>query len=262
VTYASGVPALHELDLDISSGEIIGVLGESGCGKSTLAASLLHLLPSGTQIHGQIFFQGQDLLSLDGAQLRSIRGSKIALIHQEPGLALSPVMRVGDQIAEVVRAHSVLDREGRRREVEQILQEVQLPQVDRIYNAYPHQLSGGELHRVTIAQALVCRPALVIADESTRSLDLRTQAEILELLANVNRKFGTAILFITHNPASLAGFANRVVVMNAGRIVEEGKTAELFSRPLHPYTNGLLKLVPRTLRDSTAQKFTPEMLHQ
>ena len=260
VTYTSNqhaVPVLRELNLDISAGEIIGVLGESGCGKSTLATSLLRLLPSGTDVKGKILFQGQDILHHNQTQLRSIRGAKISLIHQDPGLALSPVMRVGEQISEVIRAHSTLDRKARRREVEQILSDVQLPEIDRIYNAYPHQLSGGELHRVAIAQAVACRPALVIADESTRSLDLRTQAEILGLLADLNRRLRTAILFITHNPALLAGFAHRVVVMYAGHIVEEGSTAEVFRHPLHPYTDGLLLLVPRALRDSASQKLMP-----
>ena len=260
VTYAGNenpILVLHELNLDIAAGKIIGVLGESGCGKSTLAMSLLRLLPPRTYVVGEILFYGQNIFRLNDAALRCIRGAKISLIHQDPGLALSPVMRIGEQISEVIRAHSTFDHTARRQEVEQILSEVQLLEVDRIYNAYPHQLSGGELHRVAIAQALACRPDLVIADESTRSLDLGTQAEILSLLSNINRKLGTAILFITHNPALLAGFAHRVVVIYAGHIVEEGSTADVFRHPLHPYTNGLLQSVPRSLRESTSQKLVP-----
>jgi len=250
VTYSasSGTPALalQNIDLEIALGEITGILGESGCGKSTLALSLLGLLPTESRVDGEILFQQQNLLGLTERQLQKIRGARIALIHQEPGLALSPVMRVGDQISEVLRAHSDLGRADRQREIKTILDKVSLPEVDRIYNAYPHQLSGGELHRVVIAQALICKPALVIADESTRSLDLATQAEILELLLSLNQEFGTAILFITHNPALLAGFANRVMVMQNGCVVEQGRVTEIFRKPVDPFTRELLNLVPTT----------------
>ena len=250
VTYSASsgtpAPALQNIDLEIAPGEINGILGESGCGKSTLALSLLGLLPTESRVDGEILFQQQNLLGLTERQLQKIRGARIALIHQEPGLALSPVMRVGDQIYEVLRAHSDLGRADRQREVKTILGKVSLPEVDRIYNAYPHQLSGGELHRVAIAQALICKPALVIADESTRSLDLATQAEILELLFLLNQEFGTAILFITHNPALLAGFASRVIVMQNGCVVEQGRVAEIFRKPVDPFTRELLSLVPTT----------------
>jgi oligopeptide/dipeptide ABC transporter ATP-binding protein len=159
-------------------------------------------------------------------------------------------MQVGGQIAEVLHAHRRLNRKAREQESKAILREVRLPNVDRIYGAYPHQLSGGELHRVAIAQALACRPDLVIADEPTRSLDVTIQTEILSVLRELNRKLGTALLFITHNPALLAGFADRVVVMYAGRIVEDGPVSQVFRRPLHPYTKGLLQLIPQSLRDS------------
>ena len=250
VTYSASsgtpAPALQNIDLEIAPGEINGILGESGCGKSTLALSLLGLLPTESRVDGEILFQQQNLLGLTERQLQKIRGARIALIHQEPGLALSPVMRVGDQIYEVLRAHSDLGRADRQREVKTILGKVSLPEVDRIYNAYPHQLSGGELHRVAIAQALICKPELVIADESTRSLDLATQAEILELLLLLNQEFGTAILFITHNPALLAGFASRVIVMQNGCVVEQGRVAEIFRKPVDPFTRELLSLVPTT----------------
>jgi ABC-type dipeptide/oligopeptide/nickel transport system ATPase component len=248
VTYAassgSPVAALNNVDLEIAPGGVVGILGESGCGKSTLALSLLGLLPQGSHVEGEISFQGQNLLTLTLKKLREIRGAKIALIHQEPELALSPVMRVGEQISEVVRAHTSHGRVQRRHAVKQVLEKVCLPDVDRIYDAYPHQLSGGELHRVAIAQALVCQPGLIIADESTRSLDPSTQTEILELLADLNHQFTTAILFITHNPALLAGFADRVLVMQGGRVVEKGLVAEVFRKPMHPFTHELLSLVP------------------
>jgi ABC-type glutathione transport system ATPase component len=250
VTYAtpsgSGVPALENIDLEIAAGEIVGILGESGCGKSTLALSLLGLLPRESRVTGEIVFQGGALLSLTERQFREIRGAKISLIHQGPGLALSPVLRVGNQISEVIQAHSNLGRTERRQAVVEILEQVGLPETERIYNAYPHQLSGGELHRVTIAQALACRPELIIADESTGSLDLETQAEILELLAETNRRFGTTILFITHNPALLAGFSERVIVMHHGHIVEQGSLQRVFCKPDHSFTQELLSLVPGT----------------
>jgi ABC-type dipeptide/oligopeptide/nickel transport system ATPase component len=252
VSYASGssspVVALREVDLEIGKGEVVGILGEFGCGKSTLALSMLGLLPADARVQGSILFRNEELLGLPEKQMRRIRGAGIAMIHQEPGLALSPVMRVGDQIAEVILAHRTLTRTARRQEVESILREVHLADVGRTYTAYPHQLSGGELHRVAIAQALACRPGLIIADEPTRSLDVTVQAEILGVLRNLNQAFGTALLFITHNPALLAGFADRIAVMYAGRAVENGVGAKVFGRPLHPYTRGLLDLVPRSTR--------------
>jgi oligopeptide/dipeptide ABC transporter ATP-binding protein len=238
--------ALHRVGLDVWSGEIVGVLGESGAGKSTLAAAILRMLPSGAESAGSILFQGQDLQQLDEARCRAIRGAQIARIVQEPGLCLNPVMRVGDQIAEVVRAHGKNDPKSRKEQSEAMLREVGFPNVDRVYKAYPHQLSGGELHRIAIAQALVCRPKLVIADEPTRSLDVTAQGEILEVLREMHRKFASALIFITHNPALLAGFADRVVILYAGRIVEEGPVAQVFRRPLHPYTKGLLRLFPKS----------------
>jgi oligopeptide/dipeptide ABC transporter ATP-binding protein len=242
------VMVLRQLDLEIVAGEVVGILGESGSGKSTLARSILRLLPADALVNGSILFRDQELLGLSEKQLRRIRGARISLIHQEPGLALSPVMRVGDQIAQVILAHRTLTRKARKLEVESILREVQLVEAERICAAYPHQLSGGELHRVAIAQALACRPDLIIADEPTRSLDVTVQAEVLGVLRNLNQTFGTAILFITHNPALLAGFANRVAVMYAGRVVEIGSASRVFGRPLHPYTRGLLDLMPRSVR--------------
>jgi len=244
------VPALRQVDLDIAPGEIVGILGESGSGKSTLALSILGLLPAKTSVEGSIFFEDEDLLQAAESGWAAIRGAKIAMIFQEPGLALSPVMRVGSQIAEVIRVHRRWNKKQRKQEVNTILRKTGLSDVDRIYRAYPHQLSGGELHRVAIAQALVCRPDLVIADEPTRSLDVTVQAEVQNALRDINRELGSALIFITHNPALLAGFADRVLVMYAGRIVEEGPVARVYRQPLHPYTKGLLQLVPRLLPDS------------
>jgi oligopeptide/dipeptide ABC transporter ATP-binding protein len=236
--------ALREVDFDIAPGEVVGILGESGSGKSTLALSILGLLPADARVTGSVVLQEEDLLSVDESRWRVIRGARIAMIFQEAGLSLSPVMRVGDQIAEVMRAHLPGNRKRRELECKALLKEVRLDDVDRIYAAYPHQLSGGELHRVAIAQALACRPKLVIADEPTRSLDAPVQAEVLGVLREVNHHFGSSLIFITHNPALLAGFADRVLVMYAGRIVEDGPVSQVFRQPLHPYTKGLLQLLP------------------
>jgi peptide/nickel transport system ATP-binding protein len=237
--------ALSEVSFDLVAGEIVGMVGESGSGKSTLALSLLGLLPARTRREGSIRFQDQDLLQADESSWRAIRGARISMIFQEPGLALSPVMRVGDQIAEVIRAHRPGNGKSRQRESEAALSAVGFSEVERIYQAYPHQLSGGQLHRIAIAQAVVCRPAVILADEATRSLDLTVQSEVMEVLREVNREAGSSLIFITHNPALLSGFADRVIVMYAGRIVEQGPVTQVFRRPLHPYTKGLLQLAPR-----------------
>jgi len=243
-------PALLGIEFEIKPGEIVGVLGESGSGKSTLALAILGLLPVSADIDGSIYFEDTDLLRVEEREWEAVRGRRIAIVFQEPGLSLSPVMRVGDQVGEVLRAHRQGRGQHRKQQVEAILQDVGLVQVDRICKAYPHQLSGGELQRVAIAQALACRPDVVIADEPTRSLDATRQAELLDVLRDANRKFGCALIFITHNPALLADFADRVIVMYGGRIVEEGPVSRVFRRPLHPYTKGLLQLIPTSLQDS------------
>jgi peptide/nickel transport system ATP-binding protein len=252
VCYASrgepSPPALLGIDFDIAPGEMVGILGESGSGKSTLALSILGLLPESADVAGSLLFEGKDLLRFDESEWRGIRGARIAMGFQEPGLSLSPVMRVGSQIAEVLRAHRQEGSNHRKLQVEAVLAEVGLTQVDRIYKAYPHQLSGGELQRVALAQALACRPNLIVADEPTRSLDGTRQTEMLDLLRETNRKFGCALIFITHDPGLLAGFADRVTVMYAGRIVEEGPVSRVFRRPLHPYTKGLLQLMTTSLQ--------------
>jgi peptide/nickel transport system ATP-binding protein len=244
------VPALRQVDFDIAPGEIVGILGESGSGKSTLALSILGLLPQSARLGGSIFLDGEDLSNVAESRWAELRGVKVAMIFQEPGLSLSPVMRAGDQIGEVIRAHHSGGSKQRKLEVETALKDAGISDVDRIYRAYPHQLSGGELHRVAIAQALVCRPALVIADEPTRSLDVTLQVEIRNALRDINRTYGSTLIFITHNPALLTGFADRVMVMYAGRIVEAGPVAQVYRRPLHPYTKGLLQLIPEPVQPS------------
>ncbi len=241
------VPALCNVAFTIEREEIVGVLGESGCGKSTLAMTLLKLLPASARSEGSLVFRGQNLVGLDEGKMRAMRGAQISLIHQDAGLALSPVMRVGDQIGEVIGAHKQGNRKQRKQEVKALLQDVHLLDVERIYDAYPHQLSGGQLHRIVIAQALACGPELVIADEPTRALDVTIQSELLHLLKQINRQRKTSFIFITHNPALLAGFADRIIVMYAGRIIEQGRTAQIFRDPLHPYTKALLQSAPQRM---------------
>lgn len=243
VRYAScdGSPdsALSGINLEIGNGEIVGVLGESGCGKSTLALAILGLLPKRTRVEGSICYYGEEMTQLSEAKLRAIRGAKISLIHQEAGISFSPVMRVGKQISEVLGAHTEFSDGDRKERTRSVLSEVGLRDVDRIYNSYPHQLSSGELHRIAIAQALICRPELVIADEATRSLDVTLQLEILHLLREIKQKRGSALVFITHDPMLLAGFADRCVLMCKGEIVEDGTLADVLRGQTHPYTRML-----------------------
>ena len=242
------VHALDRASLEIRPGELVGVLGESGSGKSTLATAMLRLLPADARCDsGSIRFQNRDLFALSETELRRIRGAAIALIPQDPALALNPVMQVGVQIAEVLRAHFSMTQRERRARVDELLAEVGFDQPRRIDRAYPHQLSGGQRQRIVIAQAMACRPALVIADEPTSKLDASLQAEILSLMREIGRRHQTAFLLISHDPTVLAGFVDRIVVMYAGRVVEEGRTAEIFRAPLHPYTQALVRLCGRYL---------------
>ena len=247
VTYSpeEGVPirALDGVSIEVRSGEIVGILGESGCGKSTLASALLRLLaPHAKCDGGMILLRGGDLLNLSERELRAIRGREISLIPQDPALSLNPVMTAGSQVGEVLRAHLPLDAPQRRERVMELLREVGFDHPEEIYSAYPHQLSGGQRQRIAIAQAVACRPALLIADEPTSKLDATLQTEIIALLSEIRRQHGTAILVISHDPTLFAGFADRIAVMYAGRIVEVGKTAEIFGRPLHPYTQALVRI--------------------
>ena len=238
--------AVTGASLRIEPGEIVGVLGESGSGKSTLAASLLKMLPPTAEMEGgAVLLQGTNLLKLNYSELARIRGASVSLIYQEPGVALHPTIRVGAQIEEVLRAHGGDGKDARRREVQALLDVIFASDANRIYSSYPHQLSGGQRQRIAIAQAIVCKPKLLVADEPTGSLDSVTQREILELLRNLQRERNLAILFITHSLDILAGFADRGVVMYAGRIIEEGATSNLLGAPQHPYTQALLKCRPR-----------------
>jgi len=237
--------ALRGANLQMARGQIVGVLGESGSGKSTLAASVLALLPmNGVIDAGAVVLQGMNLLELKRDELEQVRGSKVSLIFQEPGVALHPMMRVGEQIEEVLRAHGGESKEERRAALRGLLDVIFGGEAERIYFSYPHQLSGGQRQRIAIAQAMVCKPELLIADEPTASLDSVTQREIVELLKKLQRERELTILFITHSAELLEGFADRIVVMYAGQIVEDGDTKRVLTAPRHPYTEALLKCRP------------------
>lgn len=252
------VRAVVGANFRIAGGEVVGVLGESGSGKSTLAASLLAMFPlNAAPDSGSICLEGKNLLRLDDKELRQVRGKSVSLISQEPGAALHPTIRVGIQIEEVLRAHCEYNRVERRNQAIKLLDSVFPSEVERIYRSYPHQLSGGQRQRIAIAQAIACRPSLLIADEPTASLDPVTQQEILQLLKKLQAELKLAILFITHTPKLLEGFANRVFVMYAGEIIESGRTSEVLQSPLHPYTRALLGCRPalNSPHDPSQQRF-------
>jgi oligopeptide/dipeptide ABC transporter ATP-binding protein len=240
------VHALNGVSLKLERGESLGILGESGSGKSTLAKVLLRMLPENAYVPGgKLEFGERDLLQLKEREMAAIRGARIAMIPQEPSLALNPVIKIGDQIAEVLHAHKDWNWRRCRAESELLLERVHLRKPGRrMYDAYPHQLSGGEQQRAVTAQALACDPSLIIADEPTASLDASTEAEILALLRDYNATRKAALLLITHDPSILPGLAHRVAIMYAGRIVEEGSCGKIFSEPLHPYTKALLACMP------------------
>lgn len=260
VSYSSSGGALYSalagVSFQLMPKEILGVLGESGSGKSTLATSLLRLLPSNGSISkGAAFFEGKNLLRASAGELEQIRGKRISLVYQEPSVALHPTIRAGRQVLHVLAAHeserkSTLLRKGR-----QVLASL-VPEddVDRISNSYPHQLSGGQRQRVLIAQAIACAPLLLIADEPTSSLDPATQMEILGVFRTLRDELGLAIIFITHHPALLAGFADRVLVLYGGRIAELGPAETVLSSPRHPYARALFESMPAIFEANNDKK--------
>ena len=238
--------AVDDIDLEIYPGETLALVGESGCGKTTTAQSIFRLVPSpGRIVDGAIEFRGQNLLSLPEKQMASIRGKEMGLILQDPLSALNPVMRVGEQISEVLRHHFALDRKTAKHRALELMERVRLPNAGMIYNCYPHQLSGGQRQRILIAIALACRPALIVADEPTSALDVSLQSQILALLKELKRDFQLSLFWITHDLGVVAQIADRVAVMYTGKIVEQSTTAALFATPRHPYTVALLEAIPR-----------------
>ncbi|MBV9964459.1 MAG: ABC transporter ATP-binding protein [Alphaproteobacteria bacterium] len=241
------VHAVDGVDLTIDRGETLGVVGESGCGKTVTAMSILKLIqmPPGQIVAGQILWQGRDLVPLGPEEMRPIRSKEIGIVFQEPMTSLNPVYTVGDQIAETVREHEGISRRAALGRAVDMLRLVHIPNAQRRVNDYPHQFSGGMRQRVMIAMALSCNPKLLIADEPTTALDVTIQAQILELIAEMKERLGMAVMLITHAMGVVAETAQRVVVMYAGKVVEEAPVAELFSRPRHPYTRGLIRSIPR-----------------
>ncbi|MGH7105164.1 MAG: ABC transporter ATP-binding protein [Acetobacteraceae bacterium] len=240
------VRAVDGVSLSIASGETLGIVGESGCGKSVTALSILRLLPAkGARVTaGTIRFEGRDLLRLSEAEMRAIRGNRIAMIFQEPMTSLNPVHTIGAQIAEAVRIHQKLSPAAARARAAETLKLVRIPDAPRRLADYPHQFSGGMRQRAMIAMALACNPKLLIADEPTTALDVTIQAQILRLMLELKTRIGAAVMLITHDLGVVAETCQRVIVMYAGRTVEEAPVLELFDRPAHPYTRGLLTSIP------------------
>ncbi len=242
-----GMPLIEDLSFSVNPGETLAIVGESGCGKSLTSLAVMGLLPPELRRHqkGAIRFRGRNLPDLPPRQLRALRGNEIAMIFQEPLTALNPVMTVGAQIMEVLTAHSRLDRDAARRRVVDLLDKVRLPDPEARVREYPHRLSGGMRQRVTIAMAIACEPALIIADEPTTALDVTVQAQILDLLSDLHARSGNSLILITHDLGVVDQIADRMVVMYAGSLVEAGPVAEVLRSPRHPYTAGLLAARPR-----------------
>jgi oligopeptide/dipeptide ABC transporter ATP-binding protein len=248
------VRAVDGVSFYLDRGELLGLVGESGCGKSMTALSIMRLIaPPGKIVGGEIIFDGKDLLKLSNSEMRAVRGDDIAMIFQDPMTSLNPVFTVGEQIAEALRLHRKLSRKQAKEAAIEAMREVAIPDPATRADDYPHQLSGGMRQRIMIAMALACDPKLLIADEPTTALDVTIQAQILELLNELRKTRDLAILLITHDLGVVAEVADRVAVMYTGKIVEESPVAELFARPKHPYTEGLLRSVPKLTAEGVAR---------
>jgi len=268
---ATSAPAVRNLSFSIAAGEVLGLVGESGSGKSVTSLAIMGLLPPSAIVTGEIAFQdgtgvASHLTRLPSDQLRQLRGSRMAMIFQEPMTALNPVMRVGEQIAEAVLAHHRVSKAEAWRQAVEGMREVAIPEPEQRARSYPHQLSGGMRQRVMIAMAIVNRPQLLIADEPTTALDVTIQQQILDLLNDLRRKFGLAMLFISHDLAVVSHVADRVAVMYAGNLVEFGAKDDIFRAPAHPYTQGLLRAIPTLATDrgvplATIEGTVPSMAH-
>ena len=233
------------VDITIPKGKTVGIVGESGCGKSMTAMSIMGLLPNTTHIEeGKILFQDMDLTKLNPKELRKITGDKISIIFQEPMTSLNPVIQVGKQVREAILLHEKVSKEEAKQRVIEIFRQVGIPEPERRYNAYPHQLSGGLRQRVMIGMAMVCNPDLLIADEPTTALDVTVQAQITDLMKHFQKEFNMSIIYITHDMGVIAEMADTIAVMYLGRVVESGSARAIFKNPIHPYTKGLLKSMP------------------
>lgn len=239
------VKAVDGVDFDVRRGEIIALVGESGCGKSVTSLSIMRLVGiPGKVVEGEILYQGKNLLALPEAEMRRMRGDRLSMIFQQPTSCLNPVFRVGDQIAEVLKIHRGMDKKEGWAQAEELLRMVGIPEPQKRVQSFPHEMSGGMAQRVMIAMALACEPELLIADEPTTALDVTIQAQILDLMRNLQKKLGTSIILITHDMGIVAEMASRLSVMYAGRVVEHTDTTTIFRNPLHPYTHGLLASIP------------------
>ena len=247
-TRAGFVNAVRGVSFSLGEGETLGIVGESGSGKSVTAMSILRLLASnGRIIDGHIYFKGSDLTSASKREMRKVRGARISMIFQDPMTSLNPLIPVGKQVGEILLEHEPgIGAGAAKRRVCELFSRVRIPEADKRYNDYPHQFSGGMRQRVMIAMALACEPDVVIADEPTTALDVTIQDQILQLLRNLQREFGTSVIFITHDLGVVAGFCSRALVMYGGMIMEEALIDDLFYNPCHPYTRGLLNSTPRT----------------
>jgi peptide/nickel transport system ATP-binding protein len=241
--------AVDNLSFHVRRGETLAIVGESGCGKSVTALSIMRLVPDppGRIVGGSVMLEGTDLLGLDEAEMRQVRGDRISMIFQEPMTSLNPVMRIGDQITEVVRLHRETTAKDAWKQAVEMLRLVRIPEPERRAQEYPHQLSGGMRQRAMIAMALACRPTLLIADEPTTALDVTIQAQILALIVDLQKRLGTGLILITHDLGVVAQTAQRVIVMYAGKKVEEATVEALFEHPMHPYTRGLMASMPAVI---------------
>ncbi|HEU4439825.1 MAG TPA: ABC transporter ATP-binding protein, partial [Methylomirabilota bacterium] len=257
-TSAGVIRAVDGVSWDVRRGETVALVGESGCGKSVSALSVMRLVsqPAGRIEAGEIIFKGRNLLALSEEEMRQVRGREIGMIFQEPMTSLNPVLTIGRQLTEPLEIHLGMSRAESRARAVELLSLVGIPDGTRRLRQYPHQFSGGMRQRMMIAMALACDPALILADEPTTALDVTIQAQILELINRLKNELGTAVIIITHDLGVVAGMADRVNVMYAGRVVEEGATAEIFGNPRMPYTIGLLRSIPR-LDEGEGRKLTP-----
>jgi peptide/nickel transport system ATP-binding protein len=249
------VHAVDNVSFSVRRGEAVALVGESGCGKSVTAMSIMRLVAvPGKITGGEVRFKGRDLVPLAEKEMRAVRGNDIAMVFQEPMTSLNPVFKIGAQVAEAIRIHRKLSKKEAWKEAAKMLDLVSIPDPVKRLDDYPHQLSGGMRQRVMIAMALSCDPELLIADEPTTALDVTIQAQIMELLASLQKKLGLAVLLITHDLGVVAEFCERVIVMYTGRVVEEAAVLDLFERPAHPYTRGLLKSLPSVIKEESFKR--------